>query len=671
MVTGKPAFSAKSRASLIAAILTTDPPPISQLQPLTPLALERIVKKCLAKDPDERWQSASDLASELRWVAEVGSQAQSKDASRPHRPRKELILGLMAGAVGMLVLALIVGWWRSQPMLHLTQSTLLPPEGTHFAPLYRNGYPALSPDGTRIAFVASRNGKISLWIRSLERLEAVELPATEGAYFPFWSPDSHSLGFFANGKLWRMDPDRGAPVALCSAPDARGGTWGIGNEILAGADGITVFRVSAAGGTRVAVSPTRWNAANSSDRWPFFLPDGKHFLYLHSPIGGGDDENEIRFASLDGKTNKLLLKGRYYIPQYALGWLLVGRSGTLVAQKLDPKSGELSGDPTQIADSLQIDDNTASSVFSASQNGTLVYVKGLDRGGMHYVWLNDAGKQLAPVFELGVYGSTRISPDQTRLATAVNEPEGGVSIWVLDLARGTRFRLSSGAASDTPVWSPDGRTIFYAYAQKGGRLQVFERPTDGSRAPKPLITTQSDALPQDVSSDGKWLLYQEGMPNGYAVLRRYPLQGGGDQQLVLDQVNVNSNSVLRPDTNDLLAYESSESGRPEVYVTQFPNVGARYQVSLEGGVQPVWAKDGRHLYYLDAKQQLNAADIAIEKDSVQIGTPRPLFQTTSMPSINGAGYDVTRDGKFLVLNWAFETNAPLTLVENWQAQIKK
>ena len=270
-------------------------------------------------------------------------------------------------------------------------------------------------------------------------------------------------------------------------------------------------------------------------------------MYLHSPIGGGDDRNEVRFASIDGKTNKLLLKGRYYIPQYALGWLLVGRSGTLVAQRFDPNSGELTGDAIQIADSLQIDDNTASSAFSVSQNGVLVYLKGFDRGGMHYVWVNDAGKQLAGVFELGVYGSTRISPDETRIATAVNEVGGEVSIRVLDLARGTRFRLSSGGVSDTPVWSPDGRAIYYAYAQAGGRLQVFERPTDGSRAPQLVVATQADSLPQDISKDGKWLLYQESMPNApqSAVLKAYPLQGDHDTRVVLDQVDLNSRHTNR------------------------------------------------------------------------------------------------------------------------------
>jgi Tol biopolymer transport system component len=199
------------------------------------------------------------------------------------------------------------------------------------------------------------------------------------------------------------------------------------------------------------------DSERSHDRWPFFLPDGKHFVYLYSPIGAGDGRNEIRFASLDGKTNKLLLKGRYYNPEYASGWLLVVRSGALVAQRLDPASGQLSGDPVQVADRLQVDDNTGFSVFSVSQNGALVYLQGSDRGGMRLVWMDGDRKQLAQTLELGVYGATRISPDGTRFATLVYEQAGEVNIWVSNLMGGTRFSISSGGIADTPIWSPDGR----------------------------------------------------------------------------------------------------------------------------------------------------------------------------------------------------------------------
>ena len=673
MATGKPAFSGKSRAGLIASILTTDPPPITQLQPLTPAALERVVKKCLAKDPDERWQSASDLASELGWIAASGS-GTAVTTTPAFRRSKAVLLALAAGFLVMAAIGL-AAWWRQTPEARrVTRSTLLPPEGMHFAPLYRNGPPSLSPDGTRMAFVATREGRSSLWLRSLDKLDAAELAGTEGAYYPFWSPDGRSIAFFAKGSLWRMDASGGAPIAICNAADARGGTWGAGNDILLTADSITVLRVAASGGTPVRASPTRWNAVGESDRWPFFLPDGKHFLYMHSPTGSADDRNEIHFASVDGKTNKVLLKGRYYVPEYALGWLLVGRSGTLVAQRLDPANGELSGDPVQVVDKLQVDDNVGTSVFSASQNGTLVYQQGSGRGGMQHFWVDATGKQPTQISELGVYGATRISPDGGKVATQVFEQAGEVNIWLLDLSGGTRFRVSSGGNADTPVWSPDGLTIYYAYAPTGEHLQIYQRPTNGSSVQRVLFASASDSLPEDVSGDGKWLLYQEALHDApqYSALKAFPLAAKIQPMAVLDRIDFGSTARLMPGSDGWLAYQSSETGRPEVYLTRFPNAGARYQVSLSGGVQPVWSKDGKRLYFLDASQRLTEVDIKADNDAVQVSASKTLFLTSVMSSQNGAGYDVTREGnRFLLLNWIFDTPAPLTLVMNWDVELKK
>ena len=432
MVTGRRAFEGKSQLSVLTAILEKDPEPISAAQPTTPPGLDYAVQTCLEKNPEDRFQTAHDVKLQLVWIVKAGSQVGVTAVSG----RKRRTLGLLAATAALLaiaVVALAAGWWHAQPVRQITRATLLPPEGAHFAPLYRNGPPAISPDGTRIAFVASREGRTSLWIRALASLEATELPGTEGGYFPFWSPDGRALGFFANGKLWRMDANGGSVVAICNVIEDRGGTWGSGNVILLEPYGQgPIVRVSAAGGTPVAVTPTPPNVLLDSDRWPFLLPDGKHFVYLHSPIGAGDDRNEIRFASLDGATNKLLLKGRYYNPEYASGWLLVGRSGALVAQKLDPVSGELSGDAVQIADKLQVDDNVGGSVFSVSQNGILVYLQGTSSGGGRHVWVDTAGKQLAQVSEFGVYGATRLSLDGTKFAAQVFEKAGEVSIWMWD-----------------------------------------------------------------------------------------------------------------------------------------------------------------------------------------------------------------------------------------------
>ncbi len=674
MVTGRRAFEGKSQLSVLTAILEKDPEPLSAIQPTAPAALDYTVRMCLEKNPEDRFQTAHDVKLQVAWLAKTGSGAITPAAVTNQHRKLKLILGLAAAVLAVIALASAVVLWRPQSVRTVTRATLLPPEGTHFAPLYRNGPPALSPDGTHLAFVASRDGKTSLWLRALNKLDATELAGTEGGYYPFWSPDGRSIAFFGNGRLWRVDASGGSPVAICNASDARGGTWGVGDVILSNTDSFgSVARVSTSGGTPVQVTPTHSGGLNESDRWPFFLPDSRHFLYLYSPIGAGDDLNEIRFASLDGKTNKVLLKGRYYNPEYALGWLLVGRSGTLVGQRFDPVKGELSGDPVQVADNLQVDDNVGNSVFSVSHNGALVYLRGSDRGGMRHVWLDATGKQLAQVSELGVYGATRISPDGNKVATLVYEQAGEVNLWVWDLRGGARFRVSSGGIGDTPVWSPDGRTIYYAYSPQGGHLQVYQRPVDGSRAQQLLIATQTDSYPNDVSGDGKWFLYQEALPNAklYSTLRAFPLAGEAKPLLVIERIDFGSNAVLMPGGSEWLAYQSSESGRAEVYLTHFPNAGARYQVSPAGGAQPVWGKDGKRLYYLDAGQKLTMVDIHTSRDSVQVGAPRALFQTSVMTSLAGPGYDLTRDGRFLVLNWAFETPAPMTLVMNWDAEVKK
>jgi Tol biopolymer transport system component len=673
MITRRRAFEGKSQLSVMTAILEKDPEPVSATQPTTPAALDHVVRICLEKNPEDRFQNAHDLGLQLAWIASTGWQAGVPAAlARTRKTWKPLIAAMLA--LILVALAAAALWFREEPVRHVMQSTLLAPEGRRFAPLYRNGSPALSPDGTRIVFVASREGKSTLWIRSLDKLDAIELPGTEGAYFPFWSPDGRSLGFFATGKLWRADSDGGSRVAICNAPEGRDASWGRDNQIVFDGDSSTMTRVAAEGGTPVPVTQTGFAVQVSvSDRWPYFLPDGKHFLYLRAPTGSGSDHNEIRFASLDGKTNKLLLKGRYYTAQYASGWLLVGRNGTLVAQRFDPASGKLSGDAVQVADNLEVDDNTGSSVFSVSQNGVLVYLRGSGKGGMYHVWLDATGKQLAQASEQGVYGATRISPDGTKFVSQVYEQSGGIDISIWDLAGGTRARITSGRLTDTPVWSPDGAILYYAYSPNENPVQIYASPVDGSHAPRIVISTQGDAFPTDISSDGKWLLYQETIQQTpqFSMLKALAITGEKQPVLLLDRIDTLSNAVLMPGGNSWLAYQSSESGQAEVYLTRFPNAGTKYQVSIAGGIQPVWSRDGKRLHYVDAGQRLIAADIRTERDSVQVGARKTLFQTSVAPSFDEAAYDVNREGQFLMMDFVIDTPSPMTLVTNWDAELRR
>lgn len=275
----------------------------------------------------------------------------------------------------------------------MLRTNILPPAGTQFETLYRNGPPALSPDGSRLAFVAQQDGKNFIWVRSLAKLEATPLRDTEGGFFPFWSPDGNAIAFFMHGKLWRLDLNGGSPTVICDAPEGRGGSWGRGDVIVfapsvAGPAAV----VSASGGTPKAVTKTPSNTPVISDRWPILLADGKHFLFLHSPNGAADGLNEIRFASLDGGEERVLLRGRLYTFQYASGWLLADRDGSLQAWKFDPGSGKVSPDSVSLAEKIASDDITAMSVFSISPQGLLLYQQGTGATGDRHVWLDATGK---------------------------------------------------------------------------------------------------------------------------------------------------------------------------------------------------------------------------------------------------------------------------------------
>jgi len=673
IVTGKKAFEGKSQLSVLTAILEKEPDPLSKVQPTLPAALDQTIHTCLEKNPEDRVQSAHDVRVQLAWIASTSS---SVTIAPPITTKKSRAWEVLAAAgIAIAVLAIAFLWWRPEPARRVIRVSLLPPEGTKFAPLYRNGSPALSPDGKRIAFVASREGKMTLWVRSLDKLEANELQGTEGAYFPFWSPDGHSLGFFAHGKLWRTDANGGSLVAICNAPEGRGASWGSANEIIFDGDGNTLSRISAEGGTPVQIIAGVYytNSVSQSDRWPYFLPDGNHFLYLYSPTGSGDDRNEIHFASIDGRMNKTLLKGRYYVPRYASGWLLVGRNGALVAQRLDPSSGELHGSTVQVADNLQVDDNTAADVFSVSQSGELTYLTGSQKGAMYYMWLDASGKPLSQATQFGVYGGVRISPDGTKFATQVYRQNGGIDIAIWDQVGGTNTKIASGQYTDTPVWSPDGNTLYYSYSGDENSAKIYKRLVDGSRVQQAVIPTQSEAFPTDISRDGRWLLYQETLHDArqFSALRALPLIGGGQPVTVVERIDQLSSARLRPGDNEWLAYQSSDSGRAEIYLTRFPNAGAKYQVSEGGGVMPVWSKDGKRLYYQAPDQRLNMANISIEKNSVQVGTRATLFPSNLLATFDESGYDVTRDGHFLILKYLTDISAPMTLVTNWDAELKK
>jgi serine/threonine protein kinase/Tol biopolymer transport system component len=672
MVTGRRAFEGKTQLSVMSAILEKDPEPLANVQPTSPAALDYTVRSCLEKNPDERIQTAHDVKLQLAWIG-ISSSQTGAPALPSSKPRPTLWLAAIA-VLALAVMALTVALMWSAPARRVLRVNLLPPEGTRFETLYRNGAPALSPDGTHLAFIAQKDGRNSLWLRSFDRLDATPVRGTDDAYFPFWSPDGTAVAFFMQGKLWRTDLNGGSPAPICDAPEARGGSWGSGNVIVfAPSFGGPLVQVSAAGGKPKAVTGVSVVSSTISDRWPSFLPDGKHFLFLHSPYGNAADQNEVHLGSLDGG-DQLVLRGKFYGAQYAAGWLLAVRDGSLLAWKFDASSGKASGDPVPVVDKVASDEITALSVVSVSAQGMLLYQSGAGSNGDRHVWMDATGTELSQLSEPTVYGPTRISPDGSRIATPVISQFGNSPLWIWDLAGGTRS-LASAANEyvDATVWSADGRTLYFDIFNPDLRTELRMVAADGSQPERILIKSDRNLLPVDVTSDGKWLLYEEakvGAPTD-AELKAFPLVSGLQPLTVLEPVADGSNARLKPGSNDWLAYQSNQSGRAQVYLTRFPHPGAKYQVSKDGGVQPVWSKDGKTLYYLDPYRKLTAVDIQTSGEAVQIGAAKPLFTVGIRHSISTEAYDIARDGRFLVVDSITESTAPLVLVTNWDAELKK
>jgi serine/threonine protein kinase len=672
MVTGRRAFEGKTQLSVMSAILEREPEPLANVQPTSPATLHYTVRICLEKNPDDRLQTAHDVKLQLAWIANSGSQT-SAPALPSSKPRPKLWLAALA-LLALAVIALTMAFVSPAPPRRVLRVNLLPPEGTRFETLYRNGAPAISPDGAHIAFIAQKDGKNSLWLRSLDRLDAAPVRGTDDAFYPFWAPDSAAVAFFMQGKLWRTDLNGDSPTPICDAPEARGGSWGSGNVIVfAPSFGGPLFQVPATGGKPKPVTSVSVSSSNISDRWPSFLPDGKHFLFLNSPYGNAADQNEVHLGSLDGGEQPVL-RGKFYGAQYAAGRLLAERDGSLLAWRFDASSGKVSGDPIPVVDKVASDEITALSVFSVSAQGTLIYQLGTGSNGDRHVWMDATGKVLSLLSEPTVYGPTRISPDGLRIATPVISQFGNSPLWIWDLAGGTRSIVSAAKEYvDATVWSADGRTLYFDIFNPDSHNELHTAAADGLQPERILIKSDRDLLPEDVTSDGKWLLYEEAKPGDLknGELKAFPLTSGLEAFTVLEPVDQAGNARLKPGSNDWLAYQSSQSGRSQVYLTRFPHPGARYQVSKDGGTQPVWSKDGKTLYYIDPYRKLTAVEIQTSGEAVQIGAAKPLFTAGIRHSIPTEAYDVARDGRFLVVDSITESTAPVVLVTNWDTELKK
>ncbi|HEX9285799.1 MAG TPA: protein kinase, partial [Thermoanaerobaculia bacterium] len=572
MATGKKAFAGTSQASLIGAILHTDPPPISTVQPMSPPALDHIVKKCLTKDPEERWQNAADLAGELAWVREGGSQVGIPTPVVSRRRSRER-LGWIVAAV---LLAATIGlaarlFTRPAPAASVLRASILPPEDSEFVSTWIDAGPVeISPDGDRIVFTARKGESPNLlWVRKLSEPNARPLAGTEGAQRPFWSPDGQHIGFFADRFFKKIDVDGGPVFTLAPGTESRGGTWNRDGVILftPSARG-PVHRVSANGGKEA--DATVYGPTDATHRYPHFLPDGRHFLYLvrHGSGAGRGRDPEIRVGSLDSRDSKLVVNVASNVV-YASGHLLYVREGALVAQEFDLDRLAVKGEPVTLVPDVLMDERFSRGVFSASSNGVLVYQTGKGQTLSALRWLDRNGAILGTVGEPALFfngGDPEISPDGKRAtASIVDLRTGQTDIWMIDLATGTRRRFTTGAGSkEWCAWSPDGGRVAHSISNpRGTGYDIVSKPIGGS---EPEVVLVSDPVefeaPLGFSPDGNFFLYSK-RKNERDSLWILPLAGDRKSRPFMATPALEPMAQFSPNGR-YIAYQSDETGRFEI-----------------------------------------------------------------------------------------------------------
>src|SRR5215469_2000602 len=679
MMTGNQAFTGKTQASIVAAILTSEPPPISTGQPMSPPALDRVVKLCLAKDPEERFQNVHDVKLQLQWIAEGGSQTGVPAPVAARRKNRERALAAIALVLAVAVVALSFAYLhRPTNDARSLRSSILPPENTSFAEGVGTstvGY-ALSPDGTRLVFSArSVEGKSGLWMRSLNALTAQELAGTENGILPFWSPDGQSAGFFANGKLKKTLASGGSVQEICDAPLGRGGTWNAQDVIVfAPTMGGPLFRVSANGGVPTPVTQLDPSTGETTHRWPDFLPDGVHFLYLGRQTSPARP-SAVYVGSLDSFSHKKILDVISEAHYGAVGYLLFGRNNTLFAQRFDANSSTLKGEAEPVAGDVTTDDvRNLRTGFSVSQSGELVYSSS-GTSDAELIMTDRSGKQLTVLETSGNYNYLKLSPDGQKLAVSeIDRLTGGSAIWIFDLKSSVRFRFTFGTGVNAnPVWSPDGSQVAFM-SSRGGAFNVYVKPMSGAVEEKALHASPDDERPQSWSTDGRFFILDsrpQSRQNSPEIVV-LPLTGDGKPFSYLNASYANSGGELSPNGR-WLAYVSNETGRSEVYVTAFPEAKGKWQVSSSGATTPRWRSDGRELFFSQIDGILMAAEVTAGKDSFTFASIKPLSDRRVFQGATSSTWDVFPDGQRFVMAAIKPEgiHAPLTLVTNWRAELKK
>lgn len=673
MATGKRAFDGKNRTSLIAQIVGGEPRPMREILPLTPPAFEHIVQKCLSKEPDDRWQSAHDLGEELKWLAQSSSQTNAlvtAPSKRQWRERGAWAAALVATAIAIATYAqsrINAGSGKHATIRRFDLA--VPPEVSIDRRV--NGPVALTPDGQSLVYVGYGGATSRLFLRSLDSFESTPIAGSEGAVSPFFSPDGQWVGFVADAGLRKVPVHGGAAVTICNGcmPNDRGAEWGRDGMIyLAPSAATGIHRVSASGGTAVAVSRPSAERKELSHRWPQVLPDGKHLLVTIKTLGiSSFDDAQIGVVSLaDGKTKTILDGGTFarYIPG---GQMVFARGSSLYAVAFDLKTMEVRGTPVRVLDSVFVDPDTGSAQFSFTPGGTLVDLPAILTPGVSLVAVDRVGRERVITSQSHRLSGARLSPDGRTVA--VNRGAANDDIVLIDLARGTTTRLSFEPGNeDDPVWSADGSRVFYAAEVPGeGLLQIASRAADGSGEAVELLRSSDTIVPTSASPDGKMLMYAQ--TSSTTGVDLWLLSLVDNKRTPLMHTPFNEQGAMFSNDGRWIAYQSNESGKDQVYVRSLAEGKGRWQVSIDGGQFPQWSRDGREIFYWSGADFYRVPVSAGATFSP--GQPEKLFSNRSTYWLTDSG-DVTPDGTFLMISRSGEFEARhFNFIVDWFDEINK
>jgi serine/threonine-protein kinase len=701
MLSGARVFQGKTLVSVMASILEHEQPPLSSVNAAVPASLTRVVQKCLAKDPNRRWQSAADLADELRWIADEARTSTVRlkpDTTYENTPRRTAWSVVAASLAGGIALAAATMWIvaRLTPVSapQPARFAIVPPPAQSLSIDSSNRNIAISSDATQIVYRAGSGGSTAgLAVRALGELDARILPGAAPNRSPFISPDGRWIAFFSGTELKKVSMTGGPSITLCQVPGApRGGSWGSDDVIVfaTAASSTGLLSVPAGGGEPKVLTTADVGHGESDHLFPSVLPGGKAVLFTITTPGAGSENAQV--AVLDRQTGrqKTLIRGgsqgEYVDPSPGSGqpgYLVYAVAGTLRAVRFDVARLEVVGDAVPVVEQVMTA-QTGAAEFTVSRGGTLVYVPGTASFGAarSLVWVNRQGREEPIKAPLRSYTFLRLSPDGTHAALDVRDQER--DIWVWDFARETLARLTLDPANDfNPVWTPDGRRIAFQSTRQGSAGNIFWQAADGTGTAGRLTKSPNLQMPNAFSPDGTRLVFNETAPKTsidiglLTVNPNGPTAGEPKTDMIVQSPFSEGNSDVSPDGR-WLAYQANDSGRLEVYVRPFPKTdGGHWQISTTGGGRPVWARNGRELFYIDLSGSLMA--VAVQAGpAFSAGNPAKLFDARYYSNISGRTYDVSADGqRFLMIkdNTTADQNttatpASLVVVEHWFEELK-